>query len=1062
MKNLLTSFIRNTVFANISLALILAAAFLATQNMVRESWPEFRLDLALVSVAYPGADPEEVEEAICRKMEDALAGVEGIKEIRTTASEGMGIAILELVERSDAQKTLNAIRNGIDSISTFPEDAEKPVIEDFELEDPVLMLAAGGDLDPAQLKEWANDLKDELRRLPDVRKVNVIGDLPYEISIEVSEERLHALNLTFAEVAQAVRADNLNYPCGHLRTHGQEFRLRMLERKYTAEDIGRIVVRAYPDGRVITLNRVAEVRDIFEDIPLVCEVNGKPGVYLAIGKTPDQDALRVAGSVQDWLEELNGSLPEGAGVHVVYDLTEELRQRIDLLVRNGLSGLLLVFVLLWLFLDARVSLWVSIGMVTGIGAGLTILWMLGGTINMVSLFALIMVLGILVDDGIVIGEAIHERRMRGEPGLRAAVNAIVEMGLPVLAAVATTIVAFIPLLFIGGIMGKFIRILPTVVIACLSASLIECLFILPAHLAHGRVSAPDPRSVPRWRRWAAILPAITSAALPRFVERVYLPSLRRLLNWSYVSLCALFTVLLLVGGLVVGGFIQFEMFPEADGFVLTATVEFPDGTPLNVTEEAVRHVEASFERVSSNHVARNGNSIVKSHQTLVGFSFGETVSGSGSHVGSVQVVLVDSSERSVHSKQLMMEWEREIGQIAGVNVLRLEGLEMGPAGSDVEIEVKGRDMNELVAASERLQETLRTYKGVLQVRSDFAPGKEEIRFHLKPEARSLGFDSSDLARHLADGFFGAEPLTLQRGRDEVKVKVRYPSTERNSLADLTQIRVRSASGAVAPLSVVADVEFAQGVSSIQRIDGLRRIVVSAEVDVALANSEELTADLSQNVFPKLAKEFPSVQPVFSGEKTKSAESFDSLKIGFPLAVLGIYILIAAMFRSYVQPIVILFTVPFGLIGAVLGHLLMGFSLSMMSMFGMVALAGVVVNDAIVLIEAFNENLARKMPFLDALLEACRSRFRAIFLTTVTTIGGLAPLILERSYQAQFMIPMALSIAAGLVFSTVLTLLIIPSLLVILNDLRLGIHFLRHRTVPARETVEPAIHRNEEF
>ena len=1062
MKNLLASFIRNTVFANILLALVLTAAFLATRHMVRESWPEFRLDMALVSVAYPGADPEEVEEAICRKIEDALSGVEGIKEIRTTASEGVGMAILELYERADAHKTLNAIRNGVDAISTFPEDAEKPVIEDFEMEEPVLMLAAGGDLDPAQLKEWANDLKDELQRLPDVRKVNVIGDLPYEISIEVSEERLRALNLTFAEVAQAVRADNLNHPCGHLRTRGQEFRLRMLERKYTADDVGRIVVRAYPDGRVVTLDRVADVRDAFEDVPLVCEVNGKPGVYLVVGKTPDQDALRVAGAVQGWLEDSEGTLPEGTGVHVVYDLTEELRQRIDLLVRNGLSGLLLVFVLLWLFLDARVSLWVSVGMVTGIGAGLTILWMLGGTINMVSLFALIMVLGILVDDGIVVGEAIHQRRLRGEPGLRAAVDAIAEMGMPVLAAVATTIVAFVPLLFIGGIMGKFIRILPTVVIACLAASLVECLFILPAHLAHGRAAAPDPRSVPRWRRWAALLPAYTSAALPRFVERLYLPALSRMMNGAYVSLCALFTVLLLVGGLVAGGFVQFEMFPEADGFVLTATVEFPDGTPLNVTEEAIRHVQASFDRIAAPHAARNGKSIVRSHQTLVGFSFGETVSGSGSHVGSVQIVLVDSSERSVHSKQLMLDWEREIGQIAGADVLSIEGLEMGPPGAAVEIEIKGRDMDELAAASESLQDRLRAYKGVFQVRSDFAPGKEEIRFHLKPEARALGFDSTDLARHLSDGFFGAEPLTLQRGRDEVKVKVRYPEDERKSLADLERILVRSASGAAAPLSAVANVEWAQGVSSIQRIDGLRRIVVSAEVDAAQANADELTVDLAQTALPELVRKFPGVQPAFSGEKKKSADSFDSLKIGFPLAVLGIYVIIAAMFRSYVQPLVILFTVPFGLVGAVLGHLLMGFNLSMMSMFGMVALAGVVVNDAIVLIEAFNENLARKMLFHEALAEACRSRFRAIFLTTVTTVGGLAPLILERSYQAQFMIPMALSIAAGLVFSTVLTLLIVPSLLVILNDLRLGLHFLRHRQSPARETVEPAIHRNEDF
>jgi multidrug efflux pump subunit AcrB len=1062
MNSLLTKFIRNSVFANIALVLILFAALLATKTMIRETWPEFRLDIAIVSVSCPGADPEEVEEGICRKIEDALIGVEGIKEVRTSSSEGGGTAVIELFEKADPIKTMNIIRNRIDSISTFPRDAERPVIEDLVLKDPVIMLSVGGALPPEHLKEWSNDIKDELQRMPELSQVAIMGDLPYEVSIEISEERLRALNLTFAEVAQAVQAGNLNYPCGTLRTIGQEWRLRMLERRYTAEEIGGIVVRAAADGPVITLNDIASVRDTFEDIPLICEVNGEPGIYIIISKTAEQDALHIAKIVHDWRNALSERLPEGAHVDVVYDLTEELSQRIDLLVRNGLSGLLLVFLMLWLFLDSRVSLWVSVGLVTGIGAGLVVLWTLGGTINMVSLFALIMVLGILVDDGIVIGEAIYTKRCNGTPGLRAAVEAVAEMGMPVIAAVATTIIAFVPLLFIGGIMGKFIRILPTVVIACLAASLIECLFILPAHLAHGRVAAPEAASLPRWRRWFTAIPNRTNALLIRFVERIYIPFIRRALNWSYVSLCALVSILLLTIGLVAGGFIKYEMFPEADGFVLTATVEFPGGTPLAVTEEAIRHIERAGERAAAGHLALDGGPIILSRPTLIGASMGETDAGDGPHVGSVQLILVDSSQRAVHSKELMIAWEKEIGRITGAENVTLEGISMGPAGAAIEIELKGRDMKELLASRDLLQEKLQTYEGVYQIRSDYRPGKDELRFRLKPEAHALGITPTDLATHLSAGYYGMEPLRLQRGRDEVRIKIRYPENERHSLADLDRILISTPDGASAPLSAIATIELTPGAATINRAQGLRRIVVSAKVDTTLANAEEIAADLAQNIFPALSRSFPSVHPAFAGEHKKTAESFNSLKVGFPLAIMGIYIIIAAMFRSYVQPLLILFTVPFGLIGSILGHLILGHDLSMMSMFGMIALAGVVVNDAIVLIEAFNENLARQMPFTEALIEACRSRFRAVFLTTITTIGGLAPLIMERSYQAQFIIPMAVAIAAGLLFATLLTLIILPNLLIILNDLRLIPHFIVHKKRLPREAVEPASRRYEEL
>ena len=1054
MKQVLKAFAKNTVFANIVLLLIFVAGYIATVSMIRENFPEFSLDMITVSVAYPGADPEEVEEGVSQKIEEALEGVEGIKLVTTQSSENVGSTIIEVTEGYDVDKVLDEVRTQVNAISTFPLDAEKPVIAEMTIRDPVMLLYLSGDMSERRIKEWAERIKDELQQSPEISQVGIFGARNYEIAIEVSEEKLRKYGLSFSDVASAVRRSSLNLAGGTIRSQGEEIRVRTVGRKYTGAELADVVVLAGAGGQLITLDKIARISDGFEEDPIDALINGEPSVMLIVYKTKEEDALAIAGAVYEFLAEKKAQTPPGTGIQVLYDNTDMLRARIDLLVKNGIIGMMIVFLALWAFLNARLSFWGGMGIPVSIAGALAILWALGGTINMISLFSLIMVLGIVVDDAIVVGEAIYTHRKAGEPPLKAAVEGVSEVGMPVIAAVLTTIVAFIPLLYVGGIMGKFIEILPTVVIACLAVSLVECLILLPAHLSH----LPDPnvengRLNPLTRRFEAVHRA-TSRGMEWFVARIYTPFLSRALNYRYISLCTAASVLMLTIGVIKGGILKFEVFPEIDGFVMTATVEFPDGTPPEVTEQAVNRIDDALLRLAGRTPTRTGEPMIEERLALVGQTL-EDIPRNGPNLGSVQAIMLESERRGVHSKDLMVAWEKEIGAIPGVKSLTFAGLAAGPPGAPIEVWLQGYRMDDILAAADDLMERLRKFDGVTQIRSDYSPGKNELRLELKPEARTLGLTVDDLARQVYAGYFGDEALRLQRGRDDVRVKVRYTAEERSRLADLDRVRIRTPEGYEVPLETVARVSYSPGYSTITRTDGLRRVAVSAGVDTNKANAGEIFAELSANFFPGLEHRYPGIRVALQGEQKKMRESFSSLYVGFPLAVLGIFIIIATMFRSYAQPFVILVTIPFGMVGAVIGHLLFGYELSIMSIFGMVALTGVVVNDAIVLIERVNENIAEGMPFFEAILAGGARRFRAISLTTISTVGGLAPLILETDLQAKFLIPMALSIAAGVAFATLLTLVLIPSLLVIVNDLRLLAFRVRRGSWPKRVAVEPA-------
>ncbi|MBI4556992.1 MAG: efflux RND transporter permease subunit [Candidatus Hydrogenedentes bacterium] len=1059
MKKLIAAFAKNTVFANIFLLALLLLGILAAVTMNREFFPEFSTDVIMISVLYPGADPEEVEEGISRKIEDAIDGLQGIKQYNTISNENLSLTYVEVAKGNDTEEVKDRVRNQVDAISTFPPEAEQPIISEILIEDEVVFLALWGDLPEKQLKEWAEDIKDELQNDPEISQVKISGTRDYEIAIEVSEERLREYGITFAQVSRAVRRGSMNLSGGTIRTKGEEIRIRTVGRKYTGQDFASIIVMARPNGEIIRLDRLATIRDDFTEDPLFSTFNGERCANIEIYKTSDEDAIAIAERVRRFAEDKQKTLPANLHVTMWGNRSELIEGRIRVLTTNGIQGLVLVFLLLWLFLDFKLSFWVAMGLPISFCGALGVVWMLGGTINMISLFGLIMVLGILVDDSIVVGEAIYVHRRAGKPALQAAVDGAGEVAIPVIAAVTTNIVAFIPLWFVAGIMGKFIAILPTVVIACMVFSLFECLLMLPAHLS---MLAEMKREVGPGHPWKQRAQAIRHALahrLERFASHGYGSFVALALRWRYVTLATALAVVLVTVGLVTGGLIKFVLFPPVDGNDLNASIEFPDGTPLEVTKAALHQTQQALERVAAGMKTASGQPLIKHVYAVAGEGtvgrFGRQV---GSQFGRIRVELLRTEDRGIHYQDIIVPWEKEIGRLPGAISQRFGGVQTGPGGAPIEVWLQGNDLDTILAAANELKEKLQTYDGVYQIEDDFRPGKNELRVDVKPDAHVLGLTLDDLARQLYAGYYGEEADRLQRGRDDVRVKVRYPESERKTLGELENVRIRTPQGFEVPFLSVAQVDFEPGYANIKRTDGQRRVSVTAEVNYNIANAAEVLGDLREKFLSDLTANYPGVAWSIQGEQENTRESVASLRQGFVVALLGVFVIICTIFRSYVQTLVIMVTIPFGIIGAVYGHLLFGLPLTMLSLFGIVTLAGVVVNDAIVLIECFNNLLADNVPFYEALKRAGIRRFRAIVLTSVTTMGGLAPLIMNKDMQAQFLIPMALSIAAGVAFSTLLTLVFIPCLLAIVNDIRKAVHRLVHGVWPTAESLEPAVTR----
>lgn len=1050
MKSIVKTSIKNRAALNLCMIAIMAVGWFCLGAMQRESFPEFELDRITVTVPYPGAAPQEAEEGIGQKVEEAVRSIEGIKKVTTIAQEGSCTVQLELVPGARSpDRVLDEVRSGVDRIPSFPLEAEDPQVSLVtnrrgSIRVGILApkstrlakdkkLSADGEL---ELREIAERVRNDLLALPNVAQVDFLAARQYQIDIEIPEETLRAHGITLREAAETIRRENRELPAGSIRSQSQEVLLRGNNRRTRGEEIAKLPLVTEPGGAVLTVEDLGVVRDEFTDATAINVINGIPAMALSVQRSTTKDLFEMIDAVKAYID--NTTLPPGYELMSWSDESVEVRGRLDLLLSNGAQGLIVVFTLLLLFLDPKLAFWVALGIPFAVLASGVFLYMTGQTLNLISMFAFVMALGIVVDDAIVVGENVYAHRQMGKSTMQAAIDGTSEVIPSVTTAVLTTIVAFAPLLFVSGTMGKFTAVMPAAIIAILAVSLIECVTILPCHLAHEDSLVFRILNVVLYvfRPLLMVAEKANQGAtwlLDRFIQRCYIPTLQWTLNHRSIAVAASFATLILTAGLYNSGVLKFNFFPRVDGNTLNATVTFPDGTPERVTFEATQKIEDAFWKVADRYEKR-GNPIAKTSYRVVGASVqgggpggGPMPSANGGHKGSVEIELVNAESRGVHSRAIVAQWREAVGTIVGTEELTLGTRSFGPGGTPVEFKLLGPSdkVEQLDDAVEQCKAQLATYNGVYDIKDDSVPGKWEYRFRIKPEAFAMGVRTADLAETVRASYYGEEVMRVQRGRHEIKIMVTYPREERRLLSNFDEIRIRLADGIERPITEIAEIDVVRSYSEINRIDQARSITVSTNLDEDLGEADKIVADLKESFLPQLLSQYPDLRVRWEGQQERRSESFGSLFQGFFIALLAMFVLLAIEFKSAIQPILVMLIIPFGALGAVLGHVLMGLPLTLFSFYGIIALTGIVVNDSIVLIDFINSRVRAGMPVEQALKESGVRRFRPVLLTTITTIGGLVPILMETSIQAQILIPMATSIAFGEFFATVIVLYLVP-------------------------------------
>ena len=1059
-------FARNPVAANLMMVFIIASGLIATTAVTEEVFPEVDLDRISIQVPYLGAAPEEVEEGVVLRIEEAIQGIDGIKQIVSTASEGSASVIVELELGADARRVVDEVKNNVDAITTFPLETEEPIIRELLARNQVVDISIAGQTDIFALKGVGEEVRDELSALPSITQVDLVSAPPYEISIEVSEVALRRHGMTFDQVADAVRRSSLDLPGGSVRTDGGEILLRTIGQAYRGNEYEDLVLWTRPDGSRLRLGDVANVVDGFEETDQFARFDRAPTVMVSVFRTGDQSALDIAEDVTRYVENKQAQLPAGVSMVIWQDQAEVLNDRLVLMLRNGATGFALVFVVLALFLQFRLAFWVSLGIPISFLGAIALMPGFDVTVNVISLFAFILVLGIVVDDAIIVGENIFRHQENHGDGLRGSIEGAREIAKPVVFAVLTTVAAFMPLMFVPGMMGKIFRVIPLIVVPCLLFSLVESLGILPAHLSH----VSKRRRSGAWHSFQQVF----ANGLKAFIRNVYQPLLEAALKWRYVTAATGVGTLILTGGMVVGGWINFQFFPSIEADFMAASVTMPQGTPADVTSEAVEKMEDGAARLRARLLQETGMDYFRHVSTSIGDQpmaargpgpLGPVQSVSASNLGEVTIELAPAETRSYTSEQLGGMWRDATGPIPEAVDLNFSMSLMTP-GDDVDVQLAGPDVDRLRAAAEAVKGRLAEYTGVYEISDSFRAGKEEMQLGIRPAAETLGLTLQDLGRQVRQAFYGEEAQRIQRGRDDIRVMVRYPRDDRRSLGDLENMRIRTPNGGEVPFSQVAQVESGRGFASIKRVDRNRAVNVTASVDPAVTSANAVIADLDNRILPELLRDYPGVFYTFEGAQAEQVDAVSGLQRGFVLALLMIFALLAVPLRSYVQPLIIMGAIPFGLVGAIWGHMIMRLDVTMMSMFGLVALTGVVVNDSLVMVDFINRaravhaDVGRRVrkaggtqPDRDefdstglklAIREAGSNRFRPILLTSLTTFFGLAPLMLERSMQAAFLVPMAVSLAFGVLFATFITLILVPTAYLILDDIQRGLRWMSGR------------------
>lgn len=1032
-------FTRNGVAANLAMLIIVVGGLASLATMKRELFPLFSLDTITVRVPYLGAAPEEVEEAVVVRIEEAIQAVDGIKEIRSTAFEGFGVVNAEVRKGADVSRVKDDIKTRVDAITTFPAQTERPIVEEQLLPRDVIWLAIYGEASEKTLKEVAEKVRDDLTLKPGISQAYVQGVRDYEISIEVSETDLRKYGLTFQEVVNAVQASSLDLPGGSIKTGGGEILLRTKEQAYLGQEFEDLALRVNPDGTFIKVGDVAKVIDGFTDDPIITRFNGKPASLILIREVGEENPLEISALVQEYVGEAKETwLPDNLDLAPWGDSSFYLQGRINMLIENGLYGLLLVMLTLSLFLRPSLAFFVALGIPVSFLGTFLLGPVIGVSINLLSLFAFILVLGIVVDDAIVVGESVFTEFQKNGPGVESAIRGTHLVSTPVTYAVLTTAVAFLPVFYLPGELGKFFGVIPLVVIPTLLFSLVQSKLVLPYHLSLCRVGDKSSREKlnPLFRLQRAV-----ADGLERFIHKVYRPLLRICLNWRYPTLAGFVSILILCFGFVLGDWVKFSPFPSVPSDFIQVDVTLPEGSPISQSERAIDRIVSALDEIVEEDIAAGRGDPLKHYAAFVGFGEGS----SGTNKAFVLVELSKSEIRDSDAVQISERWREKVGAIPGARRLTFNASAGPPSGLPVDIRLTGPNFEDLRSAARDIREELETFRGLFDVRDTFSEGKQEIKLQVKPEAELLGLTPLQLGSQVRAAFYGAEAQRIQRGRDDVRVMIRYPKEERISLGNLETMRIRTPQGIEVPINEVAELSLGEGFPAISRIDRRRVINIQADADKEVANFKEINQSIygSQNpwvkqdetpIIERIEKKYPGVTLVKGGEAKDWEETQASLAGGAILVGFLIYALLAIPFRSYLQPLIVMFVIPFGIGGAILGHFIFGEDVSMLSMLGIIALSGVVVNDSLVLVDYVNRHRRKGYPLAEAVWEAGAARFRPILLTSLTTFAGLTPILMERSLQAQFLIPMAISLGYGVLFATFITLILVPAIYLILEDL----------------------------
>lgn len=1048
MNFLIDWFARNRVAANLLMMLIIALGLLTLPDTRKELLPNVSLERISIAVLYPGASSVEVESLICTRIENAIYDLESIIDLTSLASEGLCSVTADVVQGFESRVVLDDIKSRVEAISTFPEGTSKPIIKELQIRNRVAKLIISGVAEEWALKKLAEDIRSDLLALPVISVVDIENVRPYEISIEVSDKTLDRYDINFNSVVAAVKDMSVDMPGGTLKTDQGDVLIQANGKIDAVNEFEDIILRASADGGRITLSDLGTINDGFQRGGSHANFDGASAVSLDIYRVGNQDIIEVAQTIADYVAQPGRYIPEGINLFIWKDDSKLFKGRIDLLLSNALSGLALVFLILVLFLNWRLSFWVSLGIPISFLGALWVLPMFGGSINIISLFAFLLVLGIVVDDAIVVGESVFSQHSEGDYGLNGAILGTQKVAKPIVFAVLTTIIAFLPLLFLPGPEGKLMQIIPIVVIATLVFSLIESLFILPLHLSHIGPQTQSPTIQSGKFHRLLQLQSNFSVAVESFIHRVYKPFLAQVLRWRWAYLALFCSTFLIFLVLLTSGWLRVVLFSSIEADIAVANISFAEGTHADITKAALQRIESAALSLKEELRDENGHSPINHVFSVVGPKTEVSnvdVIPKLDHLGSVSIELSSATERETSGHDIVNKWREKVGDIQDSISLTFSA-DLIPPEPDINIELSGDNLTEIAVVAETLKKQLARFTGVYDIQDSQRIGKPQVILSLKPVARDLGLTMMMLGQQVHQAFHGVNIQSIQRGEDEVKVVIRYPDEATRSLWSLENMRIQLPNGDSVPLFSVADVSLGAVTSTIKHYERKKVITVSAFVD--------RTKQTPRVVMEQLEKEFLA-QLSSNGEiqwnkagKQKSIDSFISILMkGYLLALLGMYLLMAVLFSSYGQPLIIMFAIPFGLVGSLFGHMLLGIDVTIWSLIGMVAVSGVVVNDNLVLVDYINQKREQGENLLNAIQQAGVERFRPIILTSLTTFIGLMPLIVETSLQAQFLIPMAVSLAFGVLFATLISLVLVPATYYILNDLRSTVTSFSRRLAP---------------